>query len=107
MSGEGCIRNTYEDLAGAFTAELDSNGSSTEVGRHGEVRDGSGGENDDGQLVEEPGTPGPLQSLLDPGSTARDAIELTMKSKPIMTSRDSANTLNAAHSQSEPWVVRW
>lgn len=64
MCGEVWIGNTYEDLAGAFAAELDRDGGSTEVGRHGEVRDGSGGENDDGQLVEEPGTPGPLQDVV-------------------------------------------
>ena len=51
---------TYEDLTGALAAELDLDRGRTKVGRHREIRHGKGGEDDDCELVEEPGTPGPL-----------------------------------------------
>ena len=40
--------------------ELDRDGGSAEIGSHGVVTEGIRSEDDDGQLVEEPGTAGAL-----------------------------------------------
>ena len=53
---------TYPDLARlAVSAELGHDGRSTEVGRHAEVRETGRGEDDDRELVEEPGAARALQ----------------------------------------------
>lgn len=52
---------TNPDLARLTVAtELSLDGSRAEIGGHGEVRETGGGEDDDGELVEEPGTAGTL-----------------------------------------------
>ena len=56
--------NTYVDLACTLAAELDGDGGVTEVGSHGEVGDRHGSQDNDSQLVEEPGTSGPLQVIM-------------------------------------------
>ena len=53
---------TYPDLARlAVSAELGHDGRSTEVGRHAEVCEAGRGEDDDRELVEEPGAARALQ----------------------------------------------
>ena len=90
-----------------MAAELGLDGSSTKVRRHGEVGDGSGGEDDDGELVEEPGTSRPLQGIINLYPAQSMSKALTRKLRPIMASRDVPKIENAAQSQSEPLVVRW
>lgn len=61
------MRLTYPDLTSGVTAtatELNSDGCSTKVRSHREITDGKGSQADDGDLVEETGTPGLLWAYL-------------------------------------------
>ena len=102
---------TYPDLARlAVSAELGHDGRSTEVGRHAEVREAGRGEDDDRELVEEPGAARALQCGR-PRMSVLGLVSIykmrTKKSRTIVPRRVNVMNANAAHSQSEPWVLMW
>ena len=108
---EVCVIETYPDLTSgvaAVAAELNGDGGRTEVRGDREVRDGRDSQRDQSQLVEHPCALRSLQVAARQRRVYHGELSIrTIMLRITMPRKDTPNTENAAHIQSEPLTDMW
>ena len=91
-----------------LTTELSHDRSRTEIGRHGEVGQRRGDQDDHTNVVEGALAPWTLYELVRKLYKHCNVDQkLTKKVRPVMQRKQNATRENAAHNQSEPFVLMW